>query len=107
MESRDFGWNHLLLPPMVALLTMFLLHIVIAMFLPLRWPAIRAEFQRHLEIRLLEELESAYGDLPFEVSRDLLQERRTVEKYVTDIHEVGGWLEQREQAANITGLYGK
>jgi hypothetical protein len=107
MESRDFGWNHLFLPPMVAFLSMILLHIIIAMFLPLRWPAIRAEFQRHLEERLMNELEAAYGELPTEVARGLLEEKRAVEKYVSETREVGGWLEQREQAASIAGLYGK
>jgi hypothetical protein len=107
IESRDFGWNHLFLPPMVTLLAMILLHILIAMFLPLRWPAIRAEFQRHLEERLLEELESAYGDLPAEVARALIDERHQVEKLLGEVREVSGWLEQREQAASIAGLYGK
>jgi len=108
MESDpNFGWSYLFLPPMVAFLAMILLHIVIAMFLPLRWPAIRAEFQRYLEERLVDELESAYGELPTEVTRALLEERRMVEKYVSDIREVSGWLEKREQAASVAGLYGK
>jgi hypothetical protein len=107
MEGRDFSWNHLFLPPMVTLLAMIFLHVLIAMVLPLRWPAIRAEFQRHLEERLMNELESAYAELPAEVARGLVEEKRTLEKYVCEIREVSGWLEQREQAASIAGLYGK
>ncbi len=83
-----------------------LLHMVIGIFLPLRWPAIRAEFQRYLEERLRNELESAYSNLPIEVAGTLLEERRNVEKYIAEVREVSGWLEKREQAASIAGLYG-
>jgi hypothetical protein len=37
----------------------------------------------------------------------LLGERRQVEQFLGEIREVSGWLEKREQAASIAGLYGK
>ncbi|HMF19552.1 MAG TPA: GTPase [Gemmataceae bacterium] len=107
MEGREFGWNHLLLPPMVALLVMILLHVFIAIFLPLRWQAIRSEFEHQLEDRLKDELESAYCKLPGEVAHAMVDEQKQVDKFLGDIREVSGWLSEREQAASIAGLYGK
>jgi hypothetical protein len=107
MDLREFHWNDLLLPPMVALVCMILLHILIAVCMPLRWQAIRAEFERRLEDRLLADLEEGYCRLPGEVAQALAAERRDVEKYLGEIREVAGWLEKREQAASVAGLYGK
>lgn len=107
LGNRKFDWGDLLLPFMVTLLVMILLHIVIAVFLPLRWPAIRSEFEKQLEARLDAELECGYAGAPMEVAQVLLTERRQVEQFLSDIREVTGWLEQREQAASIAGLYGK
>src|SRR5205807_6069764 len=45
-----------LLPLIVLLITLVMLHILIALLLPLRWRAIRGEFQGQLEQRLHTEL---------------------------------------------------
>ncbi len=45
---RTFNWSDLLLPVVVTFITLVLLHIVIALVLPLRWPSIRAEFEERL-----------------------------------------------------------
>jgi hypothetical protein len=92
---------------MVMLLVLIVLHVLIAILLPLRWQAIRAEFERQLESRLLAELERGYCGAPTEVAEALLAERRHVEQFLGEIREVTGWLEKREQAAAIAGLYGK
>ncbi len=107
IDGREFGLNHLLLPPMVALLVMILLHVIIAIVLPLRWQAIRSEFEHQLEDRLKDELETAYCRLPGDIARAMVEERRQVDKFLGDIREVSGWLDEREQAASIAGLYGK
>ncbi len=60
MNSRPFNWGDLLLPLVVMIMVMIILHVFIALFLPLRWQAIRAEFERHLETRLRAELEGGY-----------------------------------------------
>lgn len=104
---REFHWGDLLIPAIVTLLVMVLLHILIAVFLPLRWHAIQEEFKRKLEARLQEELVHAFQQVPSDVVDTLNEERRKVEKLLGEIREVTGWLEQREQAASITGLYGK
>ena len=107
MGSREFRWGDLLLPVMVMVMVLIILHVLIAIFLPLRWLAIRAEFENHLEDRLRLELERGYSEAPQEVAQALLTERRQVEQFLGEIREVTGWLEQREQAASIAGLYGK
>jgi energy-coupling factor transporter ATP-binding protein EcfA2 len=96
-----------LLPLAVLLSVLVLLHVLIALLLPLRWLAIRGEFQRQLERRLLAELESVYGNLPEDVSRLLSDERHEVEQLLGEVREVAGWLRQREESAAIAGLYGK
>jgi energy-coupling factor transporter ATP-binding protein EcfA2 len=96
-----------LLPLMVTLSICVLLHMFIALLLPLRWQAIREEFQKHLANTMRKELAAVYGTIPSAVAEQLLAERRQVEKLLGDTREVQSWLEQREQAASITGLYGK
>jgi energy-coupling factor transporter ATP-binding protein EcfA2 len=97
----------MLLPLFVLLIILFLIHLLIALVLPLRWMAIRDEFQRQLGKRLQTELESVYAEVPGVIAEKLLAERRKVEQILGDTKEVTSWLEQREQAASIAGLYGK
>jgi hypothetical protein len=98
--------SDILLPFVVLIAVLILLHILIGLLLPLRWPAIRGEFQRELEARLRQELEGVYLPIPGEVAEALRNERHTVEKLVAEAHEVADWLEQREKSASIEGLYG-
>jgi hypothetical protein len=103
----QFHLADLLLPVGVVLMVLVILHILIALLLPLRWPAIRQEFSRRLEQRVREELASVYAPIPVEVAEALRQERRQVEQLQSSTREVADWLEQREQAASIAALYGK
>ena len=41
MNGRVFNWTDLLLPAVVVLIILVLMHVIIALVLPLRWPAIR------------------------------------------------------------------
>jgi hypothetical protein len=86
---------------------LIILHILIVLILPLRWPAIRGEFQRRLTQRLRSELESVYAKIPADTADALRAERREVERLLHETRDVTTWLEQREQAASIAGLYGK
>jgi hypothetical protein len=99
--------THFLLPLAVLLAVLVLLHVLIALLLPLRWLAIRSEFQRQLERRLCAELEFVYANLPGDVAEKLKSERHEVEQLLGEVREVAGWLQQREQAVSIAGLYGK
>ena len=84
-----------------------LLHVLIALLLPLRWATIRGDFQARLEKRLHQELENVYGPVPEDVAALLLAERRQVEKLAGETRDVASWLRQREQSASVAGLYGK
>jgi hypothetical protein len=99
--------THFLLPLVVLLCVLVLLHVLIALLLPLRWPAIRGEFQRQLERRLASELEQVYAPLPGDVAQALAGERHQVEELLAEVRQVADWLKQREQSAAIAGLYGK
>jgi hypothetical protein len=106
VNDRRFEWSDVLLPVVVVFIVLVLLHMIIALVLPLRWPAMRGEFQRHLERRVQTELHNAFAPVP-EVVAELLQlERRQIEGLMTQSREVAAWEEQREQAAKIEGLYG-
>jgi hypothetical protein len=95
------------LVPLIALLgVLVILHIIIALLLPLRWPIIRAEFGRLLEARLRRELSGVYQPIPAEVAEQVREERRQVEQLLAHTREVASWLEQRERSADIEGLYG-
>jgi energy-coupling factor transporter ATP-binding protein EcfA2 len=95
------------LPFVIVLVVLVMLHVLITLVLPLRWPAIRGEFRRRLEERIRQELESIYAPIPGDVAQALHEERRQVEKIDAETAEVASWLHQREQSASIAGLYGR
>jgi energy-coupling factor transporter ATP-binding protein EcfA2 len=107
LVNQNFQLQHVLLPVVVVLMVLVILHILIAALLPLRWPAIRGEFRRQLERRLQAELKAAYATVPADVAEELRQERRQVEQLLGEVRDIAAWLERREQAASIAGLYGK
>jgi hypothetical protein len=104
--ERPWNTGDIFLPVVVVFIVLFLLHIVISVVLPMRWPAMRGEFQRRLERRLKAELEAVYAPIPGDVAEALRQERGQVQKLAVEAEEVGLWLDQREQAAHVGGLYG-
>jgi hypothetical protein len=106
-QGRSFQLSDVLLPVIVVFIVLVLMHILISLLLPLRWPAMRGEFQRQLERRLQNELQSAYAPIPMDVAERLQGERRQTEQLMAETREIATWLEKREQAANIEGLYGK
>jgi energy-coupling factor transporter ATP-binding protein EcfA2 len=105
--ARRFEWADLLIPPVVVLLVLVIMHVAIAVLLPLRWQAIRAQFHEQLQKRLREELESHYHQVLADVTQEVLVERRQNEAFLKEIAEVASWLAEREQSASIVGLYGK
>jgi energy-coupling factor transporter ATP-binding protein EcfA2 len=106
-RGYQVGWIDLFLPLFVVLAVLVILHVLITVLLPLRWTAIRGEFQRRLEARLTEEMEEVFDPLPGRVAEALQAERKQVEQLLGETAEVAGWLEQREQAASVAGLYGR
>ena len=62
------------------LIVLIILHIVIALVLPLRWSAIRDEFHGELERRLRKELAGAYASIPADVAEVMKRERQQIEQ---------------------------
>lgn len=96
----------ILLPVVVFVIVLIVLHLLIVLILPLRWSTIRGEFQRKLQHRLQAELAETYSPIPGDVADAVRKERRQVEQLVAETREVCEWLDQREHAANVEGLYG-
>ncbi len=107
LTDQPFGWPQALLPFMVTLVVLVALHVLIILVLPLRWPKIRGEFQGLLQGRLRDALSGAYAGIPADLATELRGEREQVQGLVKEVREVTQWLEQRQQAASITSLYGK
>jgi hypothetical protein len=102
----EWELRYMLMPPVVLLGVFLILHLLINRLLPLRWDAIRDTFHKQLEIRVRDELEAVYLNIPADVAARLAEERRQVERLIREAGEVGSWLEKREQSASIAGLYG-
>jgi hypothetical protein len=93
--------------PVVMLLMVFVtLHVLIVLFLPLRWRSIRNEFEHRLKASVSKELDGAFKPIPTQVAQGLAQERQQILQLKEDVQEVASWLRGREQAAGITALYG-
>jgi energy-coupling factor transporter ATP-binding protein EcfA2 len=106
-NHRFEGWSELLMPVIVTLISLVAMQVLIQLVLPLRWPRIRGEFQGLLEQRLRQALLGGYAAIPVDLAEELRGERRKVEDLVKEVREVFAWLEQRQQSASVTGLYGK
>jgi hypothetical protein len=106
MSNRSFDRGDLVLPFIILLISLIIMHFIIAFVLPMRWPAMRGEFHRQLEKRLMADLQNTYSSIPQEVAGILRDERRQAEKLAAETREVADWLHAREQAASITSLYG-
>lgn len=96
----------LLLPFALTLFVLVFLQLVSALVLPVRWSAVREEFHRQLVTRLEGELAAVYGAIPAETAAALLQERAKVDGLLVAVREVRTWLEARQTAASVAGLYG-
>lgn len=88
------------------LLTLVVLHLLIQIFLPVRWAAIRDRFQEKLNEYLGQELERIYLAVPGEIADALKEERRQVDALLSETKEVAEWLAKRQEAARVTELYG-
>jgi hypothetical protein len=98
---------HMLLPIYATLGTLVVLHLLISVLLPVRWPVIKGDFRRRLEGKLGDELRRAFLPIPDEVAADLMTERKQSAELVKETAEVSAWLTEREQAARVADLYGE
>jgi hypothetical protein len=100
------GTFDLILPFAVTLFVLVFLQLINSVVLPVRWSAVREEFRRQLVDRLETELKAVYGPIPGETAEALLHERARVDELLAEVREVRSWLESRQTAASISGLYG-
>ncbi len=98
---------HVLLPIYVTLGALIVMHIVILFSLPVRWSAIRGEFRKRLESKLMDELRRTYLPIPAELAATIADETKQAEYLMTETQQVADWLSEREQAAQIRELYGR
>ena len=106
-NHRSFTWSDLLQPLAVVFFVLVVLHVMIALLLPLRWQTIRGQFHDLLQKRLRDDLELHYHQTLIDVTQEVLTERRHNENFLKEIEEVTRWLTEREQSASIVHLYGK
>src|SRR4030095_8995458 len=78
---RHFELMDLLQPLAAMLICLVIMHILIALCLPLRWQVIRAQIYERLEKRLREELEEQYHQILTDVTTEVLAERRQNENF--------------------------
>ena len=104
-ETPDFF--RMSLVALIPLVVIIVLHMLILMLLPVRWPAIRYEFRKQLGTRMAAELGRAYLAIPTEVSAAIHEERKQVDSLVAETKQVSDWLAERQQAARVAELYGK
>jgi energy-coupling factor transporter ATP-binding protein EcfA2 len=95
-----------LLPVYATLAALVFVHVLIAVALPVRWSAIREQFQERLTEKVGEELESTFLPIPDAVASKVREARREVESLHREAQQIMDWLHTREQAANIAELYG-
>jgi hypothetical protein len=106
MQDYTPGLRDLWMPAIVLLVVLVIFQVLIAVLLPMRWSAIREEFQEQLAGRLGTLLKETYCPVPTTVAEELAEERKKVAALQGEVNEVADWLQQREQAATIAGLYG-
>jgi hypothetical protein len=91
----------------IPLTVIVVLHLLMMLLLPIRWPAIRSEFSRRLDRRLADELERVFLPIPNDIAAALIEERKQVDQLVAETKQVSDWLAERQQAARVAELYGK
>lgn len=90
---------------LIPLLVIVVLHLLIITLLPVRWPAIRSEFESRLETRLRGELEANYLPVPSDIAAALKDERQQVETLASETKQVSEWLKAKQQAAQVSDLF--
>ncbi|HVK09631.1 MAG TPA: GTPase [Gemmataceae bacterium] len=97
---------HVVIPFALTLVVLILMHLLSAVLLPMRWSAVKGEFLKQLVTRLDGELTAVYTPIPALTAEALLLERARIEELLTEVREVRTWLDERQSAASVAGLYG-
>lgn len=105
-ENQTISLFHVAIPFFLTIMSLIFMQILIALLLPMRWAAVRNEFHKQLVDRLEQELKSVYSSIPEETARQMLAERDQIDHLKNELREVLNWLDERQSAAKIAGLYG-
>ena len=89
------------------LAVLVLIHLAVAVFLPVRWSSIRGQFQDRLREKLTAELNAVFLPVPDDIAAAVRDEKRQAEALVTETKQIADWLSEREQASHVGDLYGK
>jgi hypothetical protein len=96
-----------LIPFIIVLFVLIVLHMVMLLLMPMRWPSIRSDFHRRLTKRVREELDTVYGSIPGEVASALALERKQIDDLIVETRRLSAWLGEQEQAVGVQSLYGR
>jgi hypothetical protein len=106
VNEKTVEFFYVISPLILTLLSLVLMQVLVTLLLPMRWAAIRSEFRRQLERRLEAQLKETYLPIPGDIAIALARERKQIEELRGEVVQVSRWLEERQQAANIKGMYG-
>jgi hypothetical protein len=106
VDTARIALTDLLIPFALTLVVLVLLQMLTAVLLPMRWSAVRDEFDQQLTTHIDEILQRVYGSIPNDTANALLSERAMVEELLTNVREVRTWLAERQSAVTVAGLYG-
>ena len=95
-----------LIPFILTLFVLILLHMAIRAFLPLRWPAIRSDFRRHLRYEVGDRLKDAFVPVPENVAAEVAAERGAIDHMAERVAELRAFLLSRRQATGVDAMYG-
>jgi hypothetical protein len=107
VKDYQITLGSVLVPFVITLAVLMVFHVLIHLFLPLRWPSIRAGFRKQLEENTRERLAATYLPVPVAVAAEVAVERKRVEALSQQVRDLSGLLESRRQAARIDALYGE
>lgn len=106
-DHRPFDSGDIFLPVAVVVLTVILLHALIALLIPMRWRSLRVHFHRTLRDRIEADLTSAYSAVPLAVANDLCADRERTMGYLAEVEKVADWMKSRERAMSVENLFGE
>ncbi len=106
VKDYQLTLGSVLVPFVLTLAVLMVFHVLIHLFLPLRWPSIRSGFRKRLEENTREQLAATYLPVPGAVAADVAIERKRVESLTQQVLELSDLLESRRHAARIDSLYG-
>jgi energy-coupling factor transporter ATP-binding protein EcfA2 len=107
VELQTPSWPMLLLPLYATLVVLILMQMMVALVLPVRWASIRGQFQERLKQKLTTELGETFLVLPDETATAVRAEKKQAEALLTETKQIADWLQTKEQASRVSGLYGR